>query len=381
MPLSISVNALLGPALVLIILFMDYAVKIEVDNFRRKIYLFLVITTFLAVVSNFVNIFLAGKSGPAVHAILLTANYVYFVFQNTSYYFIVVFMDYLANKDNARTRKFIYLVCAIMGVHLLFIFLNIPFGFYFSISDSNELIRGNLYMVRFLTGYAAILLAIGDLFVSSKFFDKAALYPVVFFAVLIGGGAALDFILHYDGIIWPCFCAALLYGYFYIGRIDTKLDSVTGLGNRLSFNEYINQLIRMPGKQSVHMCLFDINGLKKINDEYGVEAGDKALSDMALILKKCARQYDFVARFGGDEFIVVIKAKFDIEKLISRILKNIDEQNQNKDRSYTLSISYGYDKFTTREGEPMDEFLNRLNELVFRHKSAQRAEANTAGRR
>jgi diguanylate cyclase (GGDEF)-like protein len=100
-----------------------------------------------------------------------------------------------------------------------------------------------------------------------------------------------------------------------------------------------------------------------------------ALADLAMILKRAARQYDFVARFGGDEFIIVIKAKFDIEKLISRILKNIDELNRKHEKPYILSISYGYGKFTTSEGESIDEFLNQLNESVFRHKRAQRSEA------
>jgi diguanylate cyclase (GGDEF)-like protein len=204
------------------------------------------------------------------------------------------------------------------------------------------------------------------------------MYQIVLFAVLIGGGAALDIIFAGGGLmIWAFFTAAMLQGYFYIIRSDSAQDAVTGIGNRASFNEYINHIIRMPERQSLLMCLVDINGLKKINNSMGVEEGDRALADMADILKRCSRQSDFIARIGGDEFIVIIKAKFEIERLIARMLRTIDARNQKDDAPYPLSISYGFDKFTTKTDQTIDEFLTHLNALVYQHKSDQRREAGT----
>jgi diguanylate cyclase (GGDEF)-like protein len=197
---------------------------------------------------------------------------------------------------------------------------------------------------------------------------------VVFFAVLIGAGAALDMFFTGGHLIWAFFTGGLLYGYFYIIRSDTTQDSMTGIGNRSSFTEFIGQVARMNTKQAYAMALFDINGLKKINDTHGQEAGDQALAEMAEILKKCSRQSDFLARIGGDEFLIAIKAKFDIEKLLARVLRTLEAYNQKPNRLYTLSISYGYSTFTTKTDQSIDEFLQRLNGLVFQHKKDQRSE-------
>jgi diguanylate cyclase (GGDEF)-like protein len=130
----------------------------------------------------------------------------------------------------------------------------------------------------------------------------------------------------------------------------------------------------MANKQSYFMALFDINGLKNINDTHGVEAGDMALADMAMILKKCSRQSDFVARIGGDKFIIAIKVRFEIERLLSRILRALENYNQKKERPFTLSISYGYDTYTSKTDQSIEEFLQHLNNLVFQHKKDQRSE-------
>jgi diguanylate cyclase (GGDEF)-like protein len=166
----------------------------------------------------------------------------------------------------------------------------------------------------------------------------------------------------------------MLNGYFYIIQSDTTQDALTGIGNRSSFIEFINRLNRMPVKQSYSMALFDLNGLKKINDTYDTKTGDMAIEDMAMILKQCSRQSDFIARIGGDEFIVAIKVRFDIEKLLSRILRALESHNKKQEHPYTLSISYGYDTFSTKTDQTIEEFLQHLDSLVFQHKKDQRSE-------
>jgi diguanylate cyclase (GGDEF)-like protein len=310
-----------------------------------------------------------------VRTLLLTCNSIYFLAQNLAYYSTVLFIDYIASKSASRTKKLGVIVLAIMAINVIVMILNLFFGFYFTITQENLYADGSMYLVRFYLGYLAILMMVIDLLVSSKFLRQVHIYLIVTFSILIGAGAAVDMAFSGGNLIWAFFTAGMLQGYFYIIRSDTTQDTVTGIGNRASFNEYINQVIRMPDKQSFSMCLIDINGLKKINDSMGVEEGDKALADMADILKKCSRQSDFIARTGPDEFIIVIKAKFEIEKLIARVLRTLDSRNQKEGTPYPLSISYGFDKFTTKTDQSIDEFMTRLNGLVYQHKSDQRREA------
>jgi diguanylate cyclase (GGDEF)-like protein len=252
--------------------------------------------------------------------------------------------------------------------------INIFFGFYFYLSEDNRFMNGPMFLLRFYLGYTAILILIVDMFLSARYLKTAHVYLLTLFAILVGAGAALDLVFPGGRLLWAFFTGGLLYTYFSIIRSDTTQDSITGIGNRSSFTEFINQVARMPAKQSYAMALFDINGLKKINDTHGPETGDQALAEMAEILKKCSRQSDFLARIGEDEFLIAIKAKFDIEKLLARILRTLETFNKKPDRLYTLSISYGYATFTTKTDQSIDEFLQRLNGLVFQHKKDQRNE-------
>jgi diguanylate cyclase (GGDEF)-like protein len=371
---SNALYPLLSTGLVLALISIDYIHKVNTDHFQRKVYLSALFLIFAAIVTNFIASVLDGRPGLGIHITLHIISGLFFLFQNMSYYMAVVFIDYITNKNNARTRKFIYIVLAIMGLNVIIIVLNIFSGFYFFITEDNRFMNGSLFLVRFYLGYIAVLMVIIDLFLSAKYLKTVHVSLVVFFALLIGAGAAMDMIFTGGHLIWAFFTGGLLYGYFYITRSDTTQDNITGIGNRSSFTEFIGQIARMNTKQAYAMALFDINGLKKINETQGQEAGDLALAEMAEILKKCSRQSDFLARIGGDEFLIAIKAKFDIEKLLARVLRTLETYNQKPDRLYTLSISYGYATFTTKTDQSIDEFLQRLNGLVFQHKKDQRSE-------
>jgi diguanylate cyclase (GGDEF)-like protein len=366
---------LCATGLFILLIAFNYLQRFNTDSFMRKVYLLAVFSLLTAIIFNFTSFMLNGKPGQPIRILLYAFNSIYFISQNLSYYTAVLFIDYIASKNSSRTKKIGMIVLAIMGVNIIVMTLNIFFGFYFTITPDNTYANGSMYLVRFYLGYIAILMIVIDLLASSKFLKQVHIYLIAGFAILIGTGAALDMMFSGGNLIWAFFTAAMLQGYFYIIRSDTTQDAVTGIGNRASFNEYINQIVRMPDKQSFSICLVDINGLKKINDSMGVEEGDKALADMADILKKCSRQSDFIARFGEDEFIIIIKAKFEIERLIARILRTIDTRNQKEGTPYPLSISYGFDKFTTKTDQSVDEFLTHLNGLVYQHKSDQRREA------
>jgi diguanylate cyclase (GGDEF)-like protein len=364
----------IATGLVLVLILIDYLGKINTDNFQRKLYLAVLLSILIAILSNFSSSILDGRPGPLVRIALYIINNIFFIFQNLSYYLAVVFIDYLINKDNARVKKFLYIVLGFMGINVLVMALNFSGSFYFFITEDNRFQNGRLFLVRFYLSYIAILMLMVDLLLSAKRMKPVHISLVVFFAVLIGVGASLDMILTGGHLIWAFFTGGLLYGYFFITHSDTTQDYMTGIGNRSSFSEFIGQISRMDVKQSYAMALFDINGLKKINDAHGQEAGDQALAEMADILKKCSRQSDFLARIGEDEFIIAIKAKFDIEKLLARVLRTLENNNRKPDRLYTLSISYGYATYTTKTDTSTEEFLQHLNGLVFRHKKDQRSE-------
>lgn len=138
-------------------------------------------------------------------------------------------------------------------------------------------------------------------------------------------------------------CAAqisLALELIHTGRIAeeaSQRDLLTGLLNRRGFEVRLSSLlqeVKATGKQIV-FGLIDVNDLKQINDSRGHPAGDEALRQVADILKKNVRQDDIVARFGGDEFAVVLQFDHaDADLAMLRIQKAVEHQSD----GYSVSV-------------------------------------------
>jgi diguanylate cyclase (GGDEF)-like protein len=194
---------------------------------------------------------------------------------------------------------------------------------------------------------------------------------VFFFIVSI-----FDFLFTTTSLAWPWETAALLYSYFFIVQSYVRIDPLTDIGNRLSFNEFTDVLSRHNSGESWAIVMLDMDHFKMINDTLGHQEGDRALCDMAAILKNCATKNDFVARYGGDEFVLTTRVekgdKDKILKLMGEIQAEIDQVNAKKNRLYKLEISYGYDIYTADGKQSMEEFLNHIDSLMYTHKQERR---------
>ena len=86
-------------------------------------------------------------------------------------------------------------------------------------------------------------------------------------------------------------------------------DPLTGLANRLLFNDRVTQAMLASKRTGHHgaLLLLDLDNFKSLNDTYGHGAGDLLLMEVAMRLKTCVREVDAVGRLGGDEFVVLLK--------------------------------------------------------------------------
>lgn len=88
-------------------------------------------------------------------------------------------------------------------------------------------------------------------------------------------------------------------------EVAAKLDPLTGLYNRYAFYALMNDHREREGTGG-SIAIIDLNGLKRINDTFGHHAGDRALLNLAMRLQEVVRQSDYVFRWGGDEFVVLL---------------------------------------------------------------------------
>jgi diguanylate cyclase len=91
---------------------------------------------------------------------------------------------------------------------------------------------------------------------------------------------------------------------------EARLDPLTAIANRKSYDEHVARVLERlkSGTGNAVMLLWDIDNFKGINDSYGHRAGDRVLQSVAKCLASGARASDFVARIGGEEFVLIIEA-------------------------------------------------------------------------
>jgi diguanylate cyclase (GGDEF)-like protein len=99
----------------------------------------------------------------------------------------------------------------------------------------------------------------------------------------------------------------------------SRVDALTGVFNRGHFTEALAaELDRAArGSAAVGLLIADIDHFKRVNDTYGHLVGDRVLAEIAGRLETAVRRYDTLARFGGEEFVVLVPDVSDIESLVA----------------------------------------------------------------
>lgn len=147
-------------------------------------------------------------------------------------------------------------------------------------------------------------------------------------------------------------------------------DSLTNLPNRWSFmNQFRNEV--MEGKRTkTELALFyiDLDNFKTINDRWGHDAGDIVLKEVAKRIKSVIRPTDIAARFGGDEFIVLLKDVYDKEEIFEMakmLLAVIEEPFQQMEQGLTITSSIGISLFPIHGDSPEELIKNADTALSY----------------
>lgn len=126
-----------------------------------------------------------------------------------------------------------------------------------------------------------------------------------------------------------------------------SLDPLTRLNNRNELTGYLWYKLSTPMRGRICILMMDMNRFKSINDTYGHVEGDQALIAVASCLRKACGGVPgrpFIARYGGDEFIVVMETESDLdaEHLCDYIHMTLAVENHRLKKPYNLSISIGW---------------------------------------
>ena len=157
---------------------------------------------------------------------------------------------------------------------------------------------------------------------------------------------------------------------------QASTDTLTGLANRSLFLDRLSQSILSASRHNNKLAILfvDFDHFKLINDQMGHTEGDKLLQIFALRLSRCVREEDTVARFGGDEFILLLNNINDIKapEIVTRSIQSaIREEVHLAGTSLTLSCSIGVAIYPD-DGSTSDVLINHADTAMYRAKELGR---------
>lgn len=155
-------------------------------------------------------------------------------------------------------------------------------------------------------------------------------------------------------------------------------DPLTGLANRLRLDELLQQALlrqQRPGAREAGLLFVDLDRFKLINDSLGHAVGDRVLVEVAQRLLRCLRPGDHLARFGGDEFVVLLDdmaSLDDAEKVAQRMLDCLHQPLHLEGRTLVVSASIGITGLIA-EGQAINS-LQAADLALYRAKEAGKAQ-------
>lgn len=146
------------------------------------------------------------------------------------------------------------------------------------------------------------------------------------------------------------------------------IDFATGLPNKNKCEDMIAS--PEPVHKATACAMFDLNGLKNVNDSLGHDMGDRMIYTFATLLRQAVPNKYFVGRFGGDEFILIAKnvsSKQEIEQLLAHIKQSIEAFNQ-QNADFKLSYAYGFAYSGDYDKISIQELLHFADEKMYCYK-------------
>jgi diguanylate cyclase (GGDEF)-like protein len=156
-------------------------------------------------------------------------------------------------------------------------------------------------------------------------------------------------------------------------------DQLTGLSNRALLLERLEQTIAAGTRRNASFALafIDLDQFKPINDLSGHDAGDAVLCEIAVRLRQCVRETDTVARYGGDEFVLLLldSTTDGLQRVTEAILATVAQPIFWQDHAFRISASIGFAVFP-RDGRSAKDLLDAADAAMYRAKQAGRNRAD-----
>ncbi|MGB8454427.1 MAG: diguanylate cyclase [Anaerocolumna sp.] len=342
----------------------------EDDSLQNKLYKGILKVTILMLTVDILSRF-DGRPGTIYPVINQIGNFSIFLLSPVISSLWLFYVHDQVFHDLERTKRLKYPIFLVNSINIALLVLSQFFGWYYVIDSDNIYHRGTLFWLATLMTSSFVLAAFVLTILNRDKIDKKHFFSLLFFAVPPFICIILQIIFYGLSIVLNGIVFSILIISLYLQNHNIYSDYLTGVYNRKKLELYLKQKINTStADKSFSAIMLDLDNFKSINDNYGHDMGDRALQISAKLLGSCLRSNDFIARFGGDEFCIILNITdpVKLDEISTRIDSCIEKYNNTSDQPYELSFSMGYAVYDYPSKLNAEEFQKQIDRLMYDNK-------------
>ena len=341
---------------------------------QERYFLWMLIITFFSLAADIMSSF---YQGPDWFFPFAAASIYLEIILNTM--LLPIFFHYVCgqiiNLDLALKRR-LNIVLWIMTTICVALLVSTAYtGQIFYFDDANFYHRGPLFLLPMFILFAMMVVIEGFIISQRSKIEVGYYRSVALFLVSpLIGWALQSFIFGLPfSLLGVTFAAQVVFTNIQNRNIDK--DYLTGAFNRQTLDSYMQHKIDISTDyKTFSAILLDIDNFKSINDCFGHYEGDVALIKTVHLLRDAVGRTDFIARYGGDEFCVILNSDDlqAVEETVHQIHCRLSDFNRNP-KPYQLSFSMGYAVYQPSIGNKAELFFKIIDQKMYDEKNARRA--------
>ncbi|NLN45527.1 MAG: GGDEF domain-containing protein [Clostridiaceae bacterium] len=316
----------------------------------------------------------SGQSGATAGILLRTSTVLYFLVHPLPCLLWSLYAELQLNRGIVRGGPRLAFLSLPVVLHSVLVLISLKTGFLFDFTDRNTYARGPGIYITFIVCYGYLLGTTIQILLLRNRVRREERRSLLFFVIPPSLGGLIQILTFGLVLIWPGMVLSLLLIYLRVLYRRLRTDHLTGLHNRSQLEEYLAHKWNERGRrQLIAGIMIDVDSFKQINDRFGHAAGDEALERTGDILRSSLRNDDFICRYGGDEFAVVLMIHHldDLTKAVARIHETAEQFNQMEETPYDIHLSCGYDVLDPNVTTAVDAFIAHLDRLMYESKKTK----------
>ncbi len=372
MSLSSNVTINLYSIAVLVIIFIQNMKSTEKNLLPQKYFIRILLVTALMLVMDILSRF-DGRPGTLHAAANQVGNFLIFLLSPVLPSLWLLFIHSKVDDGTRKFRRWLWLLPVLNAVNAVMLVLSQFFGWFYTIGTDNIYSRGPLYWLPVSVSFILAAAAFALVFANRKKIDKKHFTSLLLFPVPPLVCILLQIAYYGTSLILNGATLSILIIFVTLQNERMNTDYLTGAYNRKGLESYIRQKINASSENKTFSAiLLDLDDFKSINDSFGHNIGDHVLETSTRLLKSCLRSDDFIARYGGDEFYIILNVfqLDELEAVACRIRNCLKDYNARSNEPYKIGFSMGYAVYDFHSHLNAEEFHKQIDGLMYENKRA-----------